>query len=133
MPKLSDDQRQSIKERLSRTKAITDSFKGRQWTTQHCGLCKWASNGRDLDMAVAASRLHEVMEHPESMAILESNRLSASELPTAFHDHDCVEAMCACRCGCQEGPFCILGFGPLCSSCTVRADRGHDECGEVQP
>ena len=130
MPRLDDAVRESIDSRLARHQAIRDSFKGRIWVSQSCRLCNWASNGRTLDDAVKANHRHQQRQHGAEMAALEESRVSAPELRASFHDHDCVMENCACKCGCTEGPFCILVLGPLCSVCLVRWGRGNDEHGE---
>ena len=49
-----------------------------------------------------------------------------------LHGHDCVFALCSCRCGCIESAGCILVLGPLCGVCLVRSERGDEEHGERQ-
>lgn len=130
MPKLSDDKRKSIAERQAVTERIRKSFEGMQYTAQCCRFCNWASNGLTLDEARKANREHERI-HPEQ-AEFDANLLSISEIPQMLHDHDCDMQKCSCKCGCQDGPFCILVFGPLCSYCAVRDIRGDDAHGEQE-
>lgn len=128
MPRLTDKERKSINERMALQVKLLESFKGRQFVSQHCRLCNWASNGRTLEEAIKANKEHEAT-HPE-IAQFRETELSPSELVASLHDHDCQLEFCACKCGCQSGPFCVLVDGPLCSACQVRESRGDKEHGE---
>ncbi len=128
MPKLDAAKRKSIDDRLALHKRLRDSFEGREYVSQHCHLCNWASNGLTLEEAIEANRKHEDT-HPET-AQIEATGISLKEIRESLHDHDCQMEYCICKCGCHDGPFCTICFGPLCSSCSVRAMRGDDEHGE---
>lgn len=124
MPKLPDDQRQSIAARLAAARAVREQFEGHYFFTAQCGLCNWASNGVSPDDANAGSRDHQARMHAQENAILEANRLSMAEIQASFHDHDCVMATCRCICGCEDGPFCHIILGPLCGACMLSSNRG---------
>jgi len=128
MPRLDPETKQSIDNRLEVHERITQSFKGRQYIALHCRFCNWASNGLTLEEAIAKNRKHEA-HHPE-MAEWKANEIGISEIVDSLHDHDCEMALCACRCGCREGPFCHTVQGSLCSSCMIAEGRGHSEHGE---
>ena len=125
--KLDDKKRQSINERLALHEELRAHYKDRQYMGQQCHLCGWTSNELTLDKAIEANKKHEAT-HPETAQIA-ATEIGMDEIRDSLHDHECVRAKCACKCGCQEGPFCVLVFGPLCSVCTVREMRGDDEHG----
>ena len=129
MPKLDDATRKSIDERLAIHDRICKSFEGNQWISQNCFLCNWASNGRTLNDAIEVNQEHVKAEHPVEKAAMEETEIPLDLLRASFHDHDCDRQLCICRCGCQEGPFCVLVLGPLCGICTTRAGRGDSEHG----
>ncbi len=128
MAELNSGKRKSISERLTLHEELRGHFKGREYIQQHCHLCGWASNGLCLDEAILANKEHEDT-HPETAQIAATG-IALSELRDSLHDHVCVMAKCACKCGCQDGPFCILIFGTLCAFCTIRKGRGDREHGE---
>jgi hypothetical protein len=127
MPKLDDAKRQSIDARLAKHKEIMDKYKGKEYCSQSCRFCNWASNGLTLDEAIAENEKHERthFEYDE----FEANMIGIDEIRDSLHDHECKMELCACKCGCKVGPFCTLIFGPLCSTCMVREGRGDDEHG----
>jgi hypothetical protein len=127
MPELDEAKRQSINARLAKHKEIEEGFKDKQYTSQNCRFCNWASNGLTLDEAIAKNREHE-RAHPEYEEF-EANLLDFQEIRDSLHDHECKMELCSCKCGCKSGPFCTLVFGPLCSYCTIREGRGDDEHG----
>lgn len=129
MPKLTDEQRTRINERLALHKRIRKTFEGRQYASQYCYLCNWASNGLTLDEAIEANDAH-VKTHPED-AEMKVTSIPMNELRDSLHDHDCVYAKCVCKCGCQTNVGCVLVLGPLCSTCLLRAGRGDSEHGEA--
>ena len=131
MPKLTEAQRAKVRCVLEVHQRIRQSFEDRQFISQHCHFCNWASNGRTFDEALEANRHHQAA-HPEQ-AEYNAVELTISELQASFHDHDCTMASCTCKCGCTEGPFCDIIFngGPLCAACLVRSNRGHAECGKL--
>ncbi len=129
MPRLPEDQRQFVNTRIARHQQIKETFKGRQYTSQHCHLCNWASNGQTLDDAVTNNREHEAA-HPE-WAEWVAATIPAQDLLDSIHDHDCDMRNCVCKCGCQQGPFCILIFGGLCSVCQIRDQRGDESHGNL--
>lgn len=128
MPKLDSEKRQSINERLALYTRIRESFKGKGYVTQHCALCNWASNGLTIEEAIKVSKLHDAT-HPET-AQIEAAEINIDELRDLMHDHECIMALCSCKCGCREGPFCTLIFGSCCSVCSTRETRGDNEHGE---
>lgn len=131
MPKLSEEKRISIDKRLARSQAITDKFKNKQYISQQCRLCGWHSNGLTIEEAIEENRKHEAT-HPE-LEEFNNNILDIDEVRDSLHDHECKMEYCVCKCGCKEGPFCSLVFGPLCSYCQVRemrGDPGHGLPGE---
>ena len=130
MPRLSDEQRARLDRVNEVHQRIRQSFEGRQFTSQHCRFCNWSSNGRTFEEAMDANRQHEAT-HTEQVEY-DSTHLAVSEIVASLHDHDCQMALCTCKCGCTQGPFCIILFGPLCSVCLVRSNRGYPECGEKQ-
>ena len=127
MPNLNDGKRQSINERLALHKELYGHYKDRQYISQHCHLCNWVSNGLTIEEAIKANKEHEAT-HPET-AQLAATQIGVGEIRDSLHDHECQMAKCACKCGCQVGPFCTLVFGPLCSVCSVREMRGDHEHG----
>ena len=129
MPKLDAEKRKSINERLALHEELRKSFEGRTYFTQHCHLCNWASNGLTFDEADEENQRHEAT-HPET-AQIRVTEIDLWEVLLSLHDHDCQMALCSCKCGCQEGPFCVLVLGPLCSTCSVREMRGDSEHGET--
>ena len=129
MAKLDDGTRKSIDERLAIHARIHKSFEDNQWTSQHCCFCNWASNGRTLEDAIEANQEHIKVEHQAEKAEMEATAIPIGELRASFHDHDCDQQLCICRCGCREGPFCVLVLGRLCIPCTVREGRGDSEHG----
>jgi hypothetical protein len=122
MPLLDPVQRESVNQRLALHQELAARFQDRQYTSQHCYWCNWASNGLTLDAAVAANREHEAT-HPEN-AENEASEIPLDELVAALHDHECQFADCVCICGCRESAGCILVFGPLCGVCAIRGIRG---------
>lgn len=133
MPRLSDDQRASVNARLALHERIRESFKGREWRSVHCYLCNWASNGRTFEEAQANDERHKQENHAAEDAEMKATEIPLPELRDSLHDHECVRERCICICGCREGPFCTLIFGPLCSVCTVRDGRGDKEHGKLRP
>ena len=127
MPKLDDEKRAEIERKLATTRRIKESFEGRQLTSQHCRLCNLASNGLTFDEAIAENRIHE-QTHPE-LAELEAATISFRDVRDNLHDHECVMTLCSCKCGCTNGPSCVLLLGPLCATCIVRVVRGDSEHG----
>jgi len=127
MPFLNDDKRQSINSRITRHNEIMKVFENKQFTSQYCRLCNWASNGLTLDEAIQENGKHEAT-HPE-LTGLDATLFDFDEIRVSLHDHECKMELCACKCGCKEGPFCTLVFGPLCSVCQVREMRGDCEHG----
>ena len=127
MPELPNDQRQSIDERLAFHRELRDHYKDRKYTSQQCRLCGWSSNGLTLEEAIQANKEHEAT-HPET-AQIEATKVSFDELRGSLHDHECQMGLCECECGCQDGPFCTLVFGKLCSVCSVRDMRGDKNHG----
>ena len=128
MPKMTDEQRTFVNERLALHERIRASFKGREYTSQYCYLCNWASNGLTLDEAVEADAIH-VKTHPED-AEMKATRIPMGELRDSLHDHECVYASCTCKCGCQDSAGCTLVLGPLCSTCLVKDGRGDSAHGD---
>lgn len=131
MPKLSDNQRTSIEERLALHKEIEARYEGHQYQNQRCYLCGWASNGLTFDEAIAENRRHIQAVHAAEDALMKATTIPMQELRDSLHDHDCIERYCACMCGCTDGPFCALVMGALCSTCVVAGGRGHSEHGEL--
>jgi len=127
MAKLDDAKRQSINTRLAKHKEVEEQYKNRQYASLSCRFCNWASNGLTLDEAIEENEKHE-RTHPE-YAEWKANILGFDEIRDSLHDHECKMEYCACKCGCKDGPFCTLIFGPLCSVCQVREMRGYDEHG----
>jgi len=128
MAKLDSEKRQSINERMALHTSLRKSFEECRYFNQCCNLCNWASNGLTAGEAIAENRKHEAT-HPET-AQIKATMLSFQEIRDSLHDHDCKMAICACKCGCQNGPFCTTVAGPLCASCMIAEGRGHDEHGE---
>lgn len=126
---LDKKKRKSIDERLALHKRLRDSFDGKKYSSQHCRLCNWASNGLTFEEAIRLNKEHEAT-HPEA-AQIEATTIDPFELIASIHDHECKMELCTCKCGCQSGPFCTLVFGPLCSVCQVREMRGDSEHGEL--
>ena len=134
MPLLDPESRQAYEQRLAVSRRIRDAFKDRQYRNAECRLCGWASNGLTPDEAWAANAAHE-RAHPEYTE-WDSSTIHISDVHKLFHDHECQMSLCSCLCGCQEGPFCALALGPLCGTCTIRANRGgsaHAAREEPQP
>ena len=136
MPKLTDAERESIDARYDIHERIRAEFDapGRQWTSQHCYLCNYASNGHDFDEAIAADAAHIQAEHAAEDAEMQATTISVREARASIHDHDCELRVCVCLCGHGESSGdtlgCILVFGLLCGYCTVRAGRGDRDHGE---
>ena len=128
MPEITSEKRDWINGRLDRRRAIEDSLT-EQYTSQHCHLCNWASNGLGLDLAVKENEAHQ-LTHPE-FAEWASLEIPMGDLVDSIHDHECQTALCVCKCGCVDGPFCTLTLGPLCGGCMIRANRGDSDHGEV--
>jgi hypothetical protein len=128
MPILSDEERAAIQARQDVHDRITAKLREVQYRSYHCRLCNWASNGLTIDEAWEANLAHE-RSHPEYNAWT-ANTVPMSDIPKALHDHDCVIADCVCICGCSKSAGCILIFGPLCSVCVIRANRGDSAHGE---
>lgn len=126
---MDDAKRESIALRSAITNGIRDKYKDKRWTSQQCYLCGYSSNGLTLDEAIVENKKHIQTEHAEDNRLMQENNLSIDEIRDSIHDHECDYHLCACKCGCQEGPFCTLAFGPLCSVCQVRDMRGDDEHG----
>lgn len=122
MPLLDPDRRKSIDERLALYQTIKEQFKDRQYFSVYCYLCGWASNGLTLEEAGQVNCEH-VATHPED-ATIKATQIDIADLRDSFHDHDCTEISCSCKCGCRSGPFCGLVLGNLCSYCLVREGRG---------
>jgi len=129
MPEITSEKRDWINRRIARRREIEDLIKPVGYTSQHCHFCNWASNGLSLTLAVEKNREHE-RTHPE-WAEWESLEIPMEDLVDSIHDHECVKASCGCKCGCIDGPFCTLTFGPLCSVCMIRANRGDSDHGEL--
>ncbi len=133
MSELTNAKRKSINDRLAVRIRIRDSFKDRQYVSQNCSLCSWASNGKSLDEAIAANQEHMSTVHPNEERALRESEVSPEEMVESVHDdHECQMARCVCTCGCSQVPFCMLVFGPLCSTCFVREIRGDREHGNQQ-
>ena len=128
MPKLDQETRTRHDSQRARRQEIEAAQP--RYVQQQCRLCGWASNGLTLEEASKANRQHE-SNHPEYEEWV-NTAIPLAELVQAIHDHDCQMADCQCRCGCTEGPFCHLTFGPLCSVCSVREIRGDTQHGEKQ-
>ena len=83
MPKLSDEQRESVNRRLAVHARIRAAFEGRRYVSQYCFFCNWASNGLTLDEAAEANQKHEDA-HPE-IAEYDRAEISLQELQDSFH------------------------------------------------
>ena len=128
---LGEATRDNINERLAASRAVRAQFAGQHWMQHYCYLCDWVSNGRTLNEAIAANELHIRTEHPVEDANMSTAQLQFEEIRASLHDHDCDFQLCACKCGCKDGPFCTLVCGSLCSVCEVRTIRGDSEHGEA--
>ena len=116
--------RADIQDRIARRRAIEDAMP--QYSSQHCRLCNWATNGLDWEETLTAAAAHEEA-HPEYQE-WRSSTLSAKEIRATLHDHECTMVRCACVCGggggCSGGSaFCDI-FGALCAVCAIRDGRG---------
>ena len=131
MPELDSEKRKSINERLALHEELRGHYKDRQYISQHCHLCNWASNGLSFEEALEANKKHEAT-HPETAQIAMSE-IGIDEIRDSLHDHECQMAYCNCKCGCHAGPFCTLVLGPLCSVCSIRVMRGDNNHGETIP
>ncbi len=132
MPFLTEEERTLVNTSLETSKRIRDSFADRQYASQHCRLCGWASNGLTFDQALEVSRSHE-QTHPE-YAEWTSSAIPIGLLQRSMHDHECQTAPCACKCGCIDSAGCIVGVfaGPLCAVCSIRTGRGDTDHGRVE-
>ena len=127
MPKLTDQERESINSRLRAHEAIMSRFRDKQYVSSCCRFCNWASNGLTLDEAWDANQKHEKthQEYDE----WETTEISLRQLQRSWHDHDCEMGLCQCKCGCRQGPFCHTVLGSLCGVCLIREQRGDSEHG----
>ena len=130
MPKLTEEQRKSIKDRLDRHERIRHAYDGKRYISQSCYLCNWASNGASLDEAIEANHQHISGHHAVEDREMRETAIPIKELTQSLHDHDCEHAICACICGCKNDAGCILVLGPLCSTCHLRAGRGDSAHGQ---
>ena len=128
MPLLSKDERQSILDRMNLHESLREHFTGNKFMGIKCKLCNWTSNALTVSEAIRLNKIHEDT-HPETKQINDS-MISATEIMSSLHDHECVMGFCNCKCGCHSGPFCTTIMGPLCGNCMIkdsREDRNHGE------
>ncbi len=129
MPKLTDKERVQVDRNHALRKAAFDDYTGPKYMSHHCRVCSWSGNGTNFDEARQIIKDHERIAHPALVA-WDNDPLPMRLTVAAIHDHDCVIEPCPCICGCGAGPGCVLIFGPLCTTCMIRANRGdrdHDE------
>ena len=134
MPKLNDEPRGLVTEQDRLYRAAFKTYTGFQYVSQNCRVCNMASSRETLEAAIKANRIHEnnhtgVKEYDE----FSRNHFGFDLMRDALHDHDCQMKSCICRCGCDDGLFCVLVMGSLCSVCMVRDLRGDDEHGNPVP
>ena len=128
MPKLRDEERESLSKRVAASATLWDRARTRYWAVS-CRWCNWASNGETIDSAIAANREHE-RGHPE-LGEYAKLILTPLEIVARIHDHDCKFAPCPCKCGCGKEAGCLLILGPLCRDCDISAGRGDSEHGSM--
>ena len=127
MPILETEKRQRINAQRARRQEIHDAMP--KYLQLHCKLCNWAVNALTFDDAIEGVKVHQET-HPE-FEEWTTLTIPMNEIRDSLHDHECQQKKCSCICGCDDGPFCTLVFGPLCSVCMVRESRGDSEHGET--
>ena len=130
MPRLTDEERSVVNESRRLGDLAFRSYSGPQYWSMNCRVCNMAINGESTNEAFEATRAHE-SNHPgiNDFDAFSRRNLGLDVARDALHDHECKVESCTCQCGCTSGPFCILIFGPLCSVCQVRSNRGDsDHC-----
>lgn len=118
----------------NRDDAFCRAFEARErrrlyWGRQ-CSWCGWTANGLTIERADGECRAHERRSHP-GIDEYRKKLPTLSEMRDELHaDHDCAAGPCRCRCNCDvTNAGCSVLFGPYCSVCIVRANRGDEEHG----
>jgi len=94
-----------------------------------CHYCGWASQSRDMERAIKANDRHE-RRHAEYVEPPTMEQVMA-DIDAEHAAHDCHPGPCVCKCGCSLPVNCSVMFGPMCSTCMIRDQRGDPEHGEL--